>query len=186
MRYSALVTYSTRPDNWVGMKRILVHLLILTGTVLTLTAIGWLYYEQKVANPGPVSIPATLASLPLTGQMTGKQAAFDFLQLHGKQFPLTSGAVGVYGEHQATLWVAGTPLKGMATKMVNAMRDKIAESRSPFTPTGEISDHERTIYSLEGMGQKHFYFRSGNLVIWLATDANFAETALQQLKEYYP
>lgn len=168
------------------MKRILVSLLILTGIVLTVTAFGWLFYEQKVANPASVSIPDTLAGLPLIDQKTGKQAALDFSQLHGKQFPLTSGVVGVYGDHRATLWVAGAPLKVMAAEMVNAMQDKIAEGRSPFTPTAEISDNERTIYALEGMGQKHYYFQSGNLVIWLAAETNLAETAIQQLQEYYP
>lgn len=186
MRYSALVTYRTRLHNWDGMKRVLVSLLILTGIVLTLTAFGWLIYEQKVADPAPVSIPDSLAGFPLTDQKTGGQAAFDFSQLHGQQFPLTSGAVGIYGNHQATLWVAGAPLKMMSAEMVNAMQEKIAEGRSPFTPTGEISDNGRTIYSLEGMGQNHHYFQSGNLVIWLAVDADVSETALQQLKEYYP
>jgi len=164
----------------------MLSLLILAGTVVALTAFGWLYYEQKIGNPASVSIPDALAGLPLMDQMTGSQASFDFLQLHGKQFPLTSGAVGVYGNHQATLWVAGTLLKAMAAEMVTAMRDKIAEGRSLFTPTGEFSNNGRTIYSLEGMGQKHYYFQSGNLVIWLAIEANLADTALQQLKEYYP
>ena len=186
MRYSALVTSCTRPHNWVDMKRVLVSILILTGMILTLTAFGWLIYEQKVSNPAPVSIPDTLAGFPLTDQLTGNQAAQDFSQLHGKQFPLTSGAVGFYGNHQATLWVAGAPLKSMAEEMVITMRDRIAEGRSPFTPIGEISDKERTIYSLEGMGQKHYYFQSGNLVIWLAVDTKTSEMALQQLKEYYP
>jgi hypothetical protein len=164
----------------------LVSFLILAGTIVALTAFGWLYYEQKIANPAPVSIPDTLAGLHMTDQMTGRQASFDFSQLHGKQFPLTSGAVGVYGNHQATLWAAGTLLKAMAAEMVTDMRDKIAVGRSPFTPTGEFSNNGRTIYSLEGMGQKHYYFQSGNLVIWLAVEPDHAEPALKQLKEYYP
>ena len=82
--------------------------------------------------------------------------------------------------------MAGTLLKAMAAEMVTGMRDKIAEGRSPFTPTGEFSNNGRTIYSLEGMGQKHYYFQSKNLVIWLAIEANLADTALQQLQEYYP
>lgn len=149
-------------------------------------AFGWLSYEQKVANPSPEAIPNSLAALPLMDQMTGRQAAFDFSQLHGRQIPLTSGAVGVYGDHQATFWVAGAPLKGMAARMVSTMRDKIAEGRSPFTPVAEISDNGRTIYALEGMGQKHYYFQSENLVIWLAVEADLAETAIQQLQEFYP
>lgn len=163
-----------------------MFLLILSGTLISFAAFGWLYYEQKLANPSPEAIPDTLSSLPLTEQMTGRQAAFDFSQLHGKRFPLTSGNVGIYGDHQITLWVAGAPLKVVAAKMINAMRDKIAEGRSPFTPTGEFLNNGRTIYSLDGMGQKHYYFQSENLVIWLAVEPDNAEAALQQLKEYYP
>lgn len=168
------------------MKRILVFLLILTGAAITFVAFGWLSFEQRVNNPVPAAIPDKLVDLPLTNKMTGKQAALDFSQLHGKQFPLTSGTVGIYGDRQATLWVAGAPLKRMAEEMVITMRDKIAEGRSPFTPIGEISGNGRTIYSLEGMGQNHYYYQSGNLVIWLAVDAGFANSALQQLQEYYP
>jgi hypothetical protein len=168
------------------MKRILVSLLILTGIAITLSAFGWLFFEQKIANPTPVLIPDTLAGLPLTDRKTGKQAASDFSQLHGEQFPLTSGVVGAYGNHQATLWVAGALLEPITTEMVIAMRDKIAEGRSPFTPIGEISDNGRTIYSLDGMGQRHYYFQSGKFVIWLAIETDLAEIALQQLKEYYP
>jgi hypothetical protein len=186
MRYSALVTDYTRLHNWFDMKRALVSLLILTGIVLTLTAFSWLYFERRIANPAPVSIPDSLADLPLTYQMTGQQAAFDFSQLHGKQFPLTSGAVGVYGNQKATLWVAGPPLKRMATEMLIAMRDKLADGRSPFLPTGEITSNGQTVYALEGMGQNHYYFQSGNLVVWLSVETELAETALQQLKEYYP
>lgn len=168
------------------MKRILALILIITGITIVLAAFGWLYYDPRVNNPAPVSIPDKLAGLPLTDQMTGKQAALNFSQLHGKQFPLTSGAVGIYGNRQAVLWVAGAPFKNIAAELVIAMRDKIAEGRSPFTPTGEFSDNVQTIYSLDGMGQKHYYFQSGNLVIWLAVDSSFANSALQQLKEYYP
>ena len=60
------------------MKRILAAFLILVGIVVALTAFGWLYYEQKIANPAPVLIPDALAGLPLKDQMTGRQASFDF------------------------------------------------------------------------------------------------------------
>ena len=70
--------------------------------------------------------------------------------------------------------------------MTSAMQEKIAEGNSPFTPVNEINDRNRTIYVLEGMGQKHFYFQSGNLVIWLASDEATADQALQQILEAYP
>jgi hypothetical protein len=168
------------------MKRILVIVLITAGVLIVVASFGWFIYEQKIDNPALVSIPDNLDDLILVDQMTGRQAAQDFSQLHGKQFPLTSGAVGIYGNRQATLWVAGTPLKFMAAEMIIAMRDKISEGRSPFTATGDFLDNGRTIYSLEGMGQDHYYFQSNNLIIWLAVDTNFADSALEQLQEVYP
>jgi len=35
------------------------------------------------------------------------------------------------------------------------------------------------------MGQKHYYFRAENLVIWLAVDPAYADDALQQILEVY-
>lgn len=169
----------------MDMKRKQVSLLLVAAFAITLSAFGWLFYQQRISNPAPVSIPNTLAGLNLMEQESGQQAAYNFIQLHGKQFPLTSGSVGIYGDHQATLWVAGTPLKATAAEMVISMRDKIIESRTPFTPTGEILSNGQTVYSLEGMGQKHYYFQSGNLIIWLAVDPDFSEAALQQITEYY-
>lgn len=168
------------------MKRTSTIVLITTGVLIVIISFGWLFYEKKTENPALVHIPDNLAGLMLIDQMTGKQAALNFSQLHGKQFPLTSGAVGIYGNHQATLWIAGTPFKTMAAEMIVAMRDKIAEGRSPFKATGEISSNGRIVYQLEGMEQKHYYFQSKNLIIWLAVDSDFADSALQQLQEVYP
>ncbi|MFH1906053.1 MAG: hypothetical protein ABIL11_01505 [Chloroflexota bacterium] len=168
------------------MKRAISLTLVVLGTLFVVAALGWAYFEKTIGNPATLTLPDQLAGLPLSSQMNGPQAVADFSNLHGKQFPLTSGTVGIYGDHQATLWVAGAPLNLMTARMVTAMRDKIAEGNSPFTPSGEYQDNQRTIYVLKGMGQKHFYFQSQNLVIWLAADADIADAALQQLKEIYP
>ncbi|MFA5873876.1 MAG: hypothetical protein WC832_07915 [Anaerolineales bacterium] len=168
------------------MKRSLSITLMFLGTLFAVAALIWASFEKAIGNPASLTLPEQLAGLPLSSQMNGPQAVTDFSNLHGEQFPLTSGAVGIYGDHQATLWVAGAPLNLMAARMVTAMRDKIAEGNSPFTPTNEYQDNQRTIYILEGMEQKHFYFQSHNLVIWLAADADIADAALQQVKEIFP
>ena len=41
-------------------------------------------------------------------------------------------------------------------------------------------------YALDGMGQKHFYFQSKNLIIWLAAEPSIADEALKQILEDYP
>lgn len=168
------------------MKRILPVLLIGLGVLLVLGPIGWLYFEGLVSHPATIPLPDEIAGLQINDHKSGARAAAEFEKLHGKQFPLTSGAIGIYGDNQITLWVAGTPFDFMAAAMVAAMRDKISEGNSPFTPLEENRDGGRTIYALEGMGQKHFYFQSKNLIIWLAADPSIADEALQQTLEAYP
>ncbi len=147
---------------------------------------GWLYYSSLISNPSAVPLPDQIAGLPLTTKMTGKQAVEEFDMLHNEHFPLTSGAVGIYGDQKIGLWVGGAPLPFMAGSLVAAMHAKIAEGDSLFTPLNEIKDRGRTVYVLEGMGQKHYYFQSQNLVIWLASDPALADQALQHILEAYP
>ncbi|HZD55724.1 MAG TPA: hypothetical protein VE136_03305 [Anaerolineales bacterium] len=169
------------------MRRLPALGLILLGLLVTSLGVGYALFEQALDYPGTVPLPREIAGLPLAMRRTGRQALGELARLHGKSFLLASGAVGMYGDqHQVKLWVAGAPIRPLASRMLAAMEDKIAEGNSPFTPTGEHPDGDRVIYELAGMGQKHFYFQSGDMLIWLAADAGLAEEALAQTLEFYP
>jgi len=168
------------------MKRLFPVGLIVLGIALFLGALGWFYLDNLVGHPAVVPLPTQIAGLPLTDRITGADAAENFVDLHNQEFIITSGAIGFYGSNQATVWAAGAPFKFMAAGMVNSMQDKITEGNSPFTPTNELKIGGRTIYELEGMGQKHFYFQSKNLIIWLAVDPSIADAAIEQILEAYP
>jgi hypothetical protein len=168
------------------MKRLFPIGLIALGTALFLGAVGWFYLDYLVSHPVGLSLPERVAGSSLTDRMIGAPAAENFVNLHNQKFLITSGAIGFYGDRQATIWVAGAPFDFMAAGMVNSMRDKISEGSSPFTPTNELKIRGRTVYELEGMGQRHFYFQSNNLVIWLAADPSIADEAIEQILEAYP
>ena len=169
------------------MRRLAPLLLIAAGLLLVTGATGYSLYSQALNRPASAPLPDQLAGLSLVQQANGPQAVAEIDRLYGKDFPLTSAAVGVYGvESKATLWVSGLPVRFMAGRILDSMRNRIAGSRSPFKPAGEYKDGNRTIYELEGMGQKHFYFQSKNLVIWLAVDEPLAGQALEQALAFYP
>ncbi|MFH1185524.1 MAG: hypothetical protein V1755_10870 [Chloroflexota bacterium] len=168
------------------MRRAVPLALVGVGMLLLLTTGGWLVLDTATRRPAAIPLPKHIADLSMSSEMTGTQATEEFDMLHGQQFPLTAGSVGIYGEGQATLWIAGAPFGFMAANLVSAMRDRIAEGRSPFAPVREIQDGGRVVYELEGMGQKHFYFQSKNLVIWLAADPAIADVAVHQILEAYP
>ncbi len=168
------------------MKRIFPIGLIGLGILLIFGTLGWLYFDNLVNHPVAVPLPDQIAGLQMTDYTTGAQAAAQFEDLHNKQFPLISGAIGIYGDHKITLWAAGAPLNFMAARMVNAMEEKIAKENSPFTPLEQFTEGARTIYVLEGMGQMHYYFQSKNMIVWLAADPAVADIAIQQILEAYP
>jgi len=168
------------------MKRFYPLAVVLLGCIFLVFGVGYFLFNWVITHPAAAPLPEQVSNLPLTRQTTGSQAVQEINRLHRKGFPLTSGAVGNYGtQNQATLWVSGTLFKPAATQILTAMKDRIAEGNSPFTTTGEYQDKELTIYTLVGMGQKHFYFQSNNLVIWLAADADLADQAITQVLEFY-
>jgi hypothetical protein len=65
--------------------------------------------------------------------------------------------------------------------MTDDMTAKIAGGRSPFSPSGTRQANGRTVYTLTGMGQLHFYWQTGNRVVWLAMDPGQADAGLDQL-----
>jgi hypothetical protein len=165
------------------MKRIFPLGLITLGILLSFGALGQLYLNSRDSSPATFNLPNQLAGLRITDSRSGAEAVAEFTDLHDKEFPVNYGAIGIYGNREITLWVAGAPSELIALEMTNAMQEKIAEGNSPFKPVNEINDRNRKIYALEGMGQKHYYFQSENLVIWLAVDPAFADEALQQILE---
>lgn len=168
------------------MKRLFPFGLIVLGTLLTVGVLGRLYFGNPLKAADAIVLPDELAGLPRMDYQTGDQAMAEFKNLHGKQFPLTSGAIGIYGDRQITVWVAGTSSESSASQLVESMRKRIAEGNSPFTPLTQTNSNNRSIYILDGMGQKHFYFQSKNLVIWVAVEPALADTAIQQTLEVYP
>lgn len=167
------------------LKRYLPVGLMALGGLLLVGSLAYWRYAEAVANPGELAVPPVLADQPMSDQMSGIEAVDDISGLHGKRFPLVAGARAVYGGGAVTLWVSGAPVAPMAAEQVQVMAEKIAEGRSPFTPLGTRMANQTRIYALSGIGQQHFYFQAGTLVVWLAADAALAETALQETVTFY-
>jgi len=168
------------------MKRVFPLALVTLGILLSLAAFGQLYRDTRGASLETGGLPTQIAGLDLTSSVSGESAIAEFTSMHGKDFPVTSGSIGYYGDGRITLWFAGTGKQSIAAEMVSSMRAGIAEGNSPFTPVKEIQDNNRIVYVLDGMGQKHYYFQSENSVIWLASDQSIADQAIQQVLEVYP
>jgi hypothetical protein len=174
-------------DN-VGVQKVwLAWLFIACGVILILIGLGYAAYQQRLERITPAPLPGEIAGMPLHDRILGAAALNELSWMHGQEFQLNMGAVGSYGRgNEITLYVAGTPLSFLAGRMIINMQDKIDNTESPFTPLGQREDGSRRVYELVGMGRQHFYFRSGNLVVWLEVDEENADASLQQVLEFYP
>lgn len=162
-------------------------LVIILGVILLTGSLTFRYLNRSIANPKESHLPTSLAGFSLSTATYGPEAVSEISRMHGKEFPMTSGAMGVYGDtSQVTVWVAGFSDRTTAGQIVDAMEAKIAAGNSPFTPTGEKQVGERLIHYLDGLDQKHIYFQSSNLVVWLAVDPSSSDQAIQQIEEAYP
>jgi hypothetical protein len=171
----------------VVMKRYSPFLLISAGLLILLSGFTYWRFNTLITNSSPAPLPEEIADLPLVRESTGRQASKEIASMHRKEFPLSSAAVGVYGkENQVTVWVSGSPFELMAGRMLEDMGKRIAQGNSPFMPLGERTKSSRRVFELKGMGQKHFYFQSGKLVIWVAVRPDLAEPVLEQILQFYP
>lgn len=168
------------------MKRIFPLGLIALGILLSFGALVSLYLNNRAPLQLTDNLPSEVADLPLTNSKSGKEAVAEFTSLHNEEFPIISGTVATYGNGAITLWVAVTSSDSIAAQLVSDMQSKISEGNSPFSPINEIQDVNRKVYVLDGMGQKHYYFQSKDRVIWLASQPQTADQAIQQILEVYP
>lgn len=167
-------------------KRAVALLIIIVGALLIAVPAAWWLLTQWETESAKLNLPSQVAGLPLVEQRHGSEAIVEINRLHGLDFPLDGGAVGVYGEGGgAVLWVSETADQALASQLVEDMRAKIAEGRSPFRPLGERFAGERRVYELVGLGQRHFYFQAGELVVWLAAEESLAEAALGEALAFY-
>lgn len=168
------------------MKRIRKVVFSGIGLSALVFAVVWVYFNNAITHPAAVTLPDRVAGVQRTAYKPAGMAVPDFANLHGSQFPVASGAMGIYGNGRIMLWAAGAPFNFMNSRMVAAMQTWFAQGSSTLTPIGRLSRGSRTIYTLEGMGQRYFLFQSKDLVIWLASEPALAERALQQILPLYP
>jgi hypothetical protein len=168
------------------MRKKLPFLFVGLGMVFLAVAGAYFWHLTLPLKAGnPSDVPQSLAGVALSQVMTGEEAIRSINQLHGKEFPLEDGSVAVYGSENATLWISVAADDAAARELTDQMVARIAEGDSPFTDEGAMDIGGVTLYALTGLGQHHFYWQSGNLVLWVAADDDIASDVLHEAMAYY-
>jgi hypothetical protein len=168
------------------LRKSIPYVLFLLGVVLLGAAVFYVWHTAPAPTGAGAEVPLTISGFSLTQKQTGAAALASVKQLHVSDFPAVAAVTASYGQQSATLWVVEADSEGQALELATSMEQSIANGGTPFTPVGVFQFSGRDVYMLDGLGQSHFYFKSGKNIIWLAVNAAAAEQALKELLAFYP
>ena len=136
------------------------------------------------ACAAPSAIPAAVGGLPRTHALEGNDALREVNRLHGKSIPARDGFVAHYERDGAVamLYVSRAYLAPIArwqlSRMVERIRNGASNAEGQFSHLRTREQDGVTVYSVLGLGQVHYFYRSGATIVWLAADPPVARPAL--------
>ncbi len=157
------------------MKRKEVGALI----VILVLAIAFPAFAEKGKPP----VPPALGGLKLDHYLKGEEALREIERLHGKKINVKEGYVAHYegGESKAMLYISRASSGSQEEGQVKRMAEGIRKGGTPFYHLKGSRQDGINLYSAIGLGQIHYFYRTGNKVVWLAADPPVARSALSSL-----
>ncbi len=137
-----------------------------------------------VACGAPPEIPRSLGGLPQTHALQGEDARREINRLHGRRIPARGGVVAHYERDGAVamLYVSQAYVAPMArwqlSRMVKGIEKGKSNAEGRFFHLKAREQDGLTLYSALGLGQVHYFYRSGVTIVWLAADPPAARAAL--------
>jgi len=130
-------------------------------------------------------LPDRLAGSRQTFVARGDAAMRQVRRLHGGGLELRDAAFAVYGAGAASVWMAEARDTALAARFVTDMRARIGRGDTPFRVDSTATVAGREVVVLTGMGQRHWCFRTGRRVVWVAAQRRLATAARDEALAFY-
>ena len=103
--------------------------------------------------------------------------------MHGKMTGTHASIIGYYGnsENKNVLYISSFESIESAEKALIKMASKIKHGSPGFTPITTKQTKDGLFYLTNGMGLKHFFYRSGRVLIWWQAEPDKAEVTFKNL-----
>lgn len=131
-------------------------------------------------------LPKSIGQFELASSIKGEEAKQSVIALHrGAKMELKEAEIGDYyaGNSQAKLWVGKAKNTSQAKILFKRMTAKISKGTSPFGMPKMKTQKGVKLMEMEAMGQKHYYYVSGDKVVWLSADTALANEAIADVIE---
>ena len=106
-------------------------------------------------------------------------------RLTERSIAVRSGGFAVYGGGAVSVWAASAQDTAAARQWLDGVSVRVAAGDTPFHADSVrvVQGHEVRMFT--GLGQRHFCFRAGRHVVWLASNAGHAAEALSEALKFY-
>ena len=131
-------------------------------------------------------LPQKLGNLSLARVIQGKEAAAVINKMHGKTLDECKNYIAYYGSHASTniLYVSVYENDENAKANLMNMAMKLAAGSSVFSPLTHSGMGRNVHFETEGMGLKHYFYRSDNILLWWQVAPDKAEATYKDLLEF--
>ena len=131
-------------------------------------------------------LPQKLDGLNLVKVIHNKKAAVIINKMHGKKLDDCINYIAIYGNNHSKniLYVSIYENVEKAEKNLKNMALKMAKGSSVFSPLTHSKIGGYIYFETEGMGLKHYFYRTGNTLIWWQVESDKAEATLHDLLRF--
>ena len=106
--------------------------------------------------------------------------------MHGKKLDDCKNYIAIYGKDHSNniLYVSVYENSEKAEKNIKNMAMKMANGSSVFSPLAHTKIGDFVYFETEGMGLKHYFYRTDNILIWWQVESDKAEVTLHDLLSF--
>jgi len=127
--------------------------------------------------------PQKLGGLSLAKVIQNKKAAVIINKMHGKKLDDCKNYIAIYGNNHSKniLYISVYENSEKAEKNIKNMVMKMTNGSSVFSPLAHTKTGDYVYFETEGMGLKHYFYRTDNILIWWQVESDKAEVTLRDL-----
>jgi hypothetical protein len=154
--------------------------------ILILILGGLLLFVSCSTDKNPNDLPQKLGGLSLAKVIKNKEATAIINKMHGKTLDECKNFIAYYGSKGSKniLYVSVYENAEIAKTSIMNMAMKMANGSSVFSPITYGKMGQDVHFKTEGMGLKHYFYRTDNTLIWWQAEPDKADAAYNDLLKF--
>ncbi len=147
---------------------------------------GLLIFISCSTENNHTHLPKKLGDLSLAKVIQNKKATVIINKMHGKKLYDCKNYIAIYGNYHSKniLYVSVYENAEKAETNIKNMSIKMASGSSVFSPLTHTKIGDNVHFETDGMGFKHYFYRTDNILIWWQVEPDKAVVTNDDLLKY--